>query len=334
MMKPVLSLCLTVFLISTVPAQKIKMLSLGNPASLRGLSVVNDQLIWVSGSAGTVGISTDAGTSWKWITVPHYEKTDFRDVEAFSDQEAVITGTTQPAVILKTKDGGKTWKTVFQDSSLSIFLDAMDFSGNNGILIGDPVDKKVFLARTKNRGDDWEILTGKTQPAIEKGEAFFAASGSNIKWLPNHHFVYVSGGKKSNLYLDSSGKLILRLSQGMETTGANSIAINPSNPNLAFVTGGDFSKDSIVNGNALLISLHPFYQRLPHRPPHGYRSCVEYINAQTLICCGTSGVDISTDGGMNWKLISTKSFHVCGKSKTGKSVFLAGAHGAIARLVW
>ena len=332
MIKPVLSLCLTIFLISTVPAQKIKMLSLGNPASLRGLSAVNDQLIWVSGSAGTVGISTDAGTSWKWITVPHYEKTDFRDVEAFSDQEAVIMGITQPAVILKTKDGGKTWKTVFQDSSL--FLDAMDFSANNGILIGDPVNNKVFFAQTKNRGDDWEILSANTQPATEKGEAFFAASGSNIKWLPDHHFVYASGGKKSNLYLDGSGKLNLRLSQGRETTGANSIAVNPSNPNQVFVTGGDFSKDSIINGNALRISLRPFDQQLPHRPPHGYRSCVEYINDQTLICCGTSGVDISTDGGMNWKLISTKSFHVCGKSKTGKSVFLAGAHGAIARLLW
>ena len=64
------------------------------------ISVVNDQIVWVSGSEGTVGLSTNGGTSWKWIRVPRYEKSDFRDIEAFSDREAVIMGITEPAVIL------------------------------------------------------------------------------------------------------------------------------------------------------------------------------------------------------------------------------------------
>lgn len=328
------TLSLSLLLVFAARAQQIKMLSFGNPASLRGLSVLNDQVIWVCGSAGTAGLSTNGGISWRWITVPGYEKTDFRDVEAFSDQEALIMGTTLPAVILKTKDGGKTWKTVFEDSSKSAFLDAMDFSGDQGILIGDPVNNRLFLAESKNRGEDWDVRSQKILSLTEKGEAFFAASGSNIKWLPGHHYACVSGGKKSSLYIDSTGKFLLQVAQGKETTGANSIAVNPANPNQAFITGGDFSKDSIINGNALRIRFHPFQQQKPDHPPHGYRSCVEYISDQTLICCGTSGVDISTDGGMNWKLISTKSFHVCGKAKSGRSVFLAGAHGAIARLFW
>jgi hypothetical protein len=70
----------------------------------------------------------------------------------------------------------------------------------------------------------------------------------------------------------------------------------------------------------------------PHAPPHGYRSCVEYITKDKLITCGTTGVDISTDGGKNWKLISKEGFHVCRKSKNGSAVFLAGANGRIARL--
>lgn len=324
----------SLFLACALRAQKIEMLSLANPASLRGLCAVNDRVVWVSGSAGTVGLSTDAGINWKWITVPGYEKTDFRDVEAFSDQEALIMGITEPAVILKTKDGGKTWKKTFQDSSRSVFLDAMDFSGNNGILIGDPVDNKIFLARTVNGGDSWKIVTGKGRSVCEPGEAFFAASGTNIKWLHANQYAYVSGGKESKLYLDDSRKFPLLLSHGNESSGANSIAVNPTNPNTAFIAGGDFSKDSIISGNAVIISFHPFHQQIPHNPPHGYRSCVEYINDRMLICCGTSGVDISADGGMNWKLISTRSFHVCRKAKTGKVIYLAGAHGAVGRLVW
>jgi hypothetical protein len=119
--------------------------------------------------------------------------------------------------------------------------------------------------------------------------------------------------------------------QGRETTGANSIAINPVNSNQAYIVGGDFKHDTVQSGNSLLVQMNPFNQKASTTPPHGYRSCVEYINEYQMICCGTSGVDISYDGGLHWKLISDKSFHVCRKSKTGNAVFLAGSHGTIAR---
>jgi len=60
---------------------------------------------------------------------------------------------------------------------------------------------------------------------------------------------------------------------------------------------------------------------------------VEFINHSKLIACGTSGVDFSTDGGLNWQLLTKEGFHVCRMSKKGKSVFLAGKGGRIARLV-
>jgi len=52
-----------------------------------------------------------------------------------------------------------------------------------------------------------------------------------------------------------------------------------------------------------------------------------------LITCGTSGVDVSMDGGLNWKLISSEGFHACAKAKKGKAVFLAGKDGRIAKVV-
>jgi hypothetical protein len=61
---------------------------------------------------------------------------------------------------------------------------------------------------------------------------------------------------------------------------------------------------------------------------------VEYISKTKLITCGTSGIDISEDAGMNWKQISTESFHVCQKAKKGKSVYLAGGNGRVAKLIW
>jgi hypothetical protein len=239
-------------------------------------------------------------------------------------------GITEPAVILSTTDGGNSWKTVFEDTSKAAFLDAMDFSGDQAAVVGDPVDDQIFFAGSPDKGATWHVHSPSGFMRTAAGESFFAASGTNIQHLANGTWVLISGGKKSCIYFDGS-RIPLLMTQGRETTGANSIAINPVNGNQAFIVGGDFKQDTAQSGNSLLIQLNPFSQKAPFAPPHGYRSCVAYINERDMICCGTTGVDISYDAGLHWKLISDKSFHVCRKSKTGHTVFLAGIHGTIAR---
>ncbi len=194
MLKILLALIIFILPVSFIEAQQIRLLTSGRPVSLRGLSVVNDQIIWVSGTGGSVGLSTDAGENWKWIQVHGYEKTDFRDIEAFSDQEAVIMGITEPAVILRTTDGGKNWTATLEDSAKSVFLDAMDFSGDDAVLVGDPDKEKIFFARSSDRGKSW-IKSASGLETTVSGEAFFAASGSNIRFIPGDGFALVSGGK-------------------------------------------------------------------------------------------------------------------------------------------
>src|ERR1043165_9512867 len=96
----------SLIIIQSIQAQlpNVKVLTSGVKTSLRGLSVVNDNVIWVSGSNGTVAKSLNGGKSWKWITVKGFEKTDFRDIEAFNAATAVIMGISEPAYILKTND--------------------------------------------------------------------------------------------------------------------------------------------------------------------------------------------------------------------------------------
>src|SRR6478672_4920027 len=112
-----------------VDAQKpiINILDSGRKTSLRGLSVVDDNVLWASGSSGTVARSTNGGKTFEWITIPGYQQRDFRDVEAFDANTALIMAVAEPAIILKTKDAGNTWKKVFEDSTKGMFLDAMDF---------------------------------------------------------------------------------------------------------------------------------------------------------------------------------------------------------------
>ncbi len=329
--------CITLSVFSISQQTSIKILESGKRVSLRGLSVVDDNIIWASGSGGSVARSTDGGNTFTWMKVPGYEKSDFRDIEAFDKNTAIIMGITTPAVILKTKDGGQTWRKVFEDTTKGAFFDAMDFSKPQyGWLVGDPVNNHFFLAQTFDYGETWN---GSYRDApgtkVKDGEAFFASSGTNIKMIGyGYHFLLVSGGKASRLfggiYNDS-----IPIMQGKESTGANSIAIYDKKK--AVIVGGDFSKDTISSNNCVLIDeVDPIKHAnfsFPQTNPHGYRSCVIYINKKTLLTCGTSGVDISNDGGMNWELITKDGFHVCQKAKKGKAVFLAG-NGRIAKLIY
>ena len=56
----------------------------------RGLSVVNEKVIWASGAGGTIILTIDGGKTWSVIAVPGAEKVDFRDVEAFDANTAYI----------------------------------------------------------------------------------------------------------------------------------------------------------------------------------------------------------------------------------------------------
>ena len=329
------------FLLTLIPlslsAQQIEILTSGVNTSIRGLSVVNDNILWVSGSNGTVGKSTDGGKNWRWITVKGYEKNDFRDIEAFSDKTAIIMAIAEPAYILKTTDGGENWNLVYSDSTKGVFLDAMDFyDKKNGVIVGDPVDSKFYIIKTTDGGNTWARIPWVMQSNSVAGEGCFAASGTNIHYFKNKDFLFVSGGPQSRLHDDSGGRII-PIIQGRETTGANSIAVKKRSykvHNRFVIVGGDFGNNKDTTQNCILTHDGGETWIKPATPPHGYRSCVDYISRKMLIACGTSGVDISTDKGMNWKLLSEESFHVCQKAKKGKAVFLAGGNGRIARLIY
>lgn len=314
----------------------VKVLQSGKRVSFRGLSVVTDKVVWASGSNGTVVRSVDGGDNWEWMTVPDYEKRDFRDIEAFDANTAIIVGIAEPAVILKTNDGGKSWRKVFEDTAKGMFLDAMAFFDNrNGAVIGDPVkNNQAFEAYTTDQGETWQKRMYYAYPnahTLEEGEAFFASSGTNLHMLTaTGHFLMVSGGKASRLF-HTGEKYPLPLMQGKESTGANSVAVFKNRK--AVIVGGDFSKDAIDTGNCVLVNLETMAFSKPQTNPHGYRSCVVFLNKNKLVACGTSGVDISTDGGNHWTLIAKESFHVVQKAKKGKAVFLAGGNGKLAKLI-
>jgi photosystem II stability/assembly factor-like uncharacterized protein len=313
----------------TAGAQKVKVLTSGETTSLRGLSVVSNKIIWVSGSNGMVGESLDAGETWNWMQVKGFEKTDFRDIEAFDAVTAAVMGVSEPAYILKTIDAGKTWKLVYENKTKGMFLDAMEFwNEQSGIVIGDPINNKFFIERTFDGGNTWRDIPKQNYPVADSGEACFASSGTNIRALAKDEACFVTGGLRSRLFIRDK-KIDLPILQGKESTGANSVAVK--NKKTLIVVGGDFTKPDVTEKNSFITNDGGKTWTAPAVAPHGYRSCVEYLADKNWISCGLNGVDYSVDDGKTWYLISDESFHVCRKAKDGKSVFLAGMNGKVGK---
>ncbi len=314
-----------------VNAQAVKVLTSGTKTSLRGLSVVTDKIIWASGSNGTVAKSSDGGETWTWLTIKGFEKKDFRDIEAFNDSTAIIMAIEEPAYILKTTNAGVTWKTVYENEKKGMFLDAMDFvDDKHGVVVGDPINGLFFIARTNNGGETWEEDLINKKPIADSGEACFASSGTNIQMLNASTYALVSGGLSAHLFMNKR-KRALPILQGKESTGANSIAFKSKK--YGIVVGGDFNKKDSTKNNCFITKNRGKSWFQPKITPTGYRSCIQHISKKTWITCGLNGVDFTQDNGSTFTRISEQSFHVCGRSRFGKTTFLAGSMGKIAVLI-
>jgi photosystem II stability/assembly factor-like uncharacterized protein len=320
------------FLFYETDAQTIKLLNTNVQSSFRGLSVVDDHVIWVSGSGGTIGRSVDGGEHWRFITIPGFEKTEFRDIEGFDALTAVAMGIGHPAYILRTIDGGEHWDVVFKDTTTGMFLDAMEFwNQESGIVLGDPVDGRFFIGRTFDGGKTWRGIPTENRPKADSGEACFASSGTNVVKLNKAEAIFISGGFSTHLYIRDE-RIPIPLIYGKESTGANGIAVK--NEKTFLVVGGDFNDPKNPVGNMVLTrNSGKTWEFPPNDSTSGYRSGACYIQKKKWLACGLNGVDMSVDDGKKFRNISSTGFHVCKKAKKGNAVFLAGGKGRIAKLI-
>jgi len=315
--------------------QTYELSSLSNETntSIRGVSVVSDSVVWVSGSKGFIGKSTDGGKTWKWTKPKGYEQLDFRDIEAFDANHAVIVNAGSPAYILLTNDGGKSWKETYKNTDSLIFLDGMDFwDQKNGIIFGDPIHKQMQLLITNDGGESWIDASSRMKLQLADGEAGFAASGTTIQTLAGGKVWIATGGTHSHIYIaDDYGmtwkKYPCPILQGGNSTGVFSIDFRNENQGIA--VGGDYVKDKENSNNVLLTQDGGKSWMKPSRQVFGFRSGVVWYDDKTCFVTGTSGTDVSRDGGQYWYHISDESFNTIKKAKKGNLIILAGNKGLI-----
>lgn len=312
-------------------------------ASLRGLSVVSEKVIWASGTGGTVLRTVDGGVNWQVLKVPEAEKLDFRDIEAFDENTAYILsiGNGESSRIYKTIDGGKRWKLQFQNTNEKAFFDALAFwDKQNGVAMSDPVNGEYLFYATVD-GENWEPLGRKsateyTKPvgAVAKdGEAAFAASGTCLLTNDANTIFLVSGGNDARVFRSENRGLNWTAAdtpivKGTAGSGIFSIAMFDSKKGA--IVGGNYEKPNDITNNLAFTNDGGKTWKLA-KGLNGYRSGVSYIDKKTLVAVGSSGSDISKDGGKTWRNLDQENYNAV-QAKGKNAVWAVGANGLVAKL--
>jgi photosystem II stability/assembly factor-like uncharacterized protein len=320
----------------------------GTEASLRGLSAVNQNVVWACGSRGTVVRTLDAGTNWIARTVPGLEQVEIRSIHAWDDQRAMIATAGQPALILKTRDGGANWKRIYELTSPQAFIDGLKIEDDGfGLAFSDPIDSKLLIAKTVDAGDSWSAVDSTRVPAIDVGEAGFAASNSSLFVQAEHAWIGLGGGSrgpsrifKSTDRGESWTAIPVPPIQRGESAGIFSIAFDSGQSGVA--VGGDYRLEGSDEQNIAISDDGGVSWRQPTgRRPRGFRSCVVAATdpkkkgqsqQPRWLACGPSGCDWSSDRD-SWNALSEVGFHTLNVSRD-HVVWASGAGGRIGRLNW
>ena len=304
----------------------------GVKVRLRGISAVSGDIAWASGREGTVLRTVDGGKRWQAIKVPRANELDFRDVEGFDADTAVVLsiGPGEASRVYRTEDGGKRWKLTLQNEDPRAFFDCMAFDGDKGWMMGDPVDGRFQVYATQDAGRNWKLLPAG--PKAGEGEAAFAASGTCIAFAQGALMIG-TGGSQARVHVSRDGGSTWQasdsgMSRGKPEAGVFSLAPTPLG---VFAVGGDYKAEQ-APGNAAEWRLgnkqNPLIAAIA---PRGYRSGAGCVDATPLKCVavGPSGVDAWNS--VAWSKVSDTGYDAI--DLAGSIGWISGDAGRIARVV-
>lgn len=310
--------------------------NLDSSASIRGLCTVSEDVIWLSGSKGTVAKSVDKGETWEVLPVEGGENLDFRDIQAFDDKTAIImsSGVGNKSKIYKTTDGGYTWDVVHVNTDKTGFFNGIAFwNEHKGILAGDPVDGHLYIAITNDGGDTWEKVHQSRIPETNYQEFGFAGSGTHVVIYEEGQTWIGTGGKSARIFHSQDWGETWEVSdtpinQGKSSTGIFSIKFKDHSFGLA--VGGDYNNTRDAKNNVIVTRDKGETWSLIDDHME-FRSCVDYVDG-FFIAVGSSGSSYSHNNGTSWHPIDVMGFHTLSIGKNKESIWAAGSEGKIARL--
>ncbi|KGO90725.1 WD40/YVTN/BNR-like repeat-containing protein [Flavobacterium suncheonense] len=298
---PLLAPSFTEVVIDTLLSEKL---------SIRALTIDNDK-VWYAANNGNYGcISLKDNKRFVGNIQRDTLKLEFRSMAQTKDNIFVLS-IANPGLLYRISKDGKETQLVYEEKGEKVFYDAISFwNDKEGMAVGDPTDDCFSLLITRDGGETWTKISCDNLPKLAEGEAFFAASNTNIIIKGEKTWV-VSGGKKSRVfYSEDKGKswqaIETPIVQGSAMTGMFSADFYDET--LGFATGGDYEKPQQNFGNKIIThDGGKTWNKVGENEGYGYGSCVQFVpgsNGNELLTVGASGVYYSYDQGKTWRKIA------------------------------
>lgn len=307
--------------------------------SLRGISVVDENVAWFGGANGTIIKTTDGGKSLYFTKTPSNGDTlDYRDIHGFNADTAILLNSGYAGKIYRTENGGTSWNKVFNFPVDQLFFDAVEFVDDQfGLAYSDPINGMHFVLVSGIYGKRWITPPPENLiPALD-GEAAFAASGSSIAFTPSKRAFIGLGGPKGRILVSEHPykdwlAIETPIFQGGPTRGIYSISFKDNLNGVA--VGGDYTlPDTSMAENSIFTNDGGLTWNNPETYLSGYRSCVAFCQPlNSFIAVGTNGIDISRDNGINWTRITDINLNSIQFVKSSNIGYMLGSKGQIYKI--
>jgi hypothetical protein len=284
--------------------------------SIRAIVAIDKDRVYYAGSEGDIGFFGETEKS-KPIQFLKFQDTivpNFRSL-AQNKEAFFALSIANPALLYKiSKD--KT-ELVYTESHEKAFYDALQFfdDGIHGIAVGDPTEDCASVLLTSDGGTSWYKVSCTDLPQFAVGEAFFAASNTNIKTMGSTVWIASGGTKarvlKSNDYGKTWQVFNTPMMQGIGPQGIYSIDF--ADKNNGIIIGGDYSKPEENNATkAITTDGGKTWMLVANNQNPNYKSCVQYVpntNGQEVFAVGVTGVSYSNTAGATWTEVSKDSYY-------------------------
>ena len=279
-----------------------------------------DGKVWYSGTDSKFGfINMNNKADKKQIKLSD-KKLQFRTL-AQNKKNFYVINIESPAYFFQIDKKTLEFKIVFNDNDSTAFYDALKFTDNNfGLAFSDPsANQRLNISQTRNAGANWiNCKNCKDFPYLEKGEAAFAASNTNIASFGNTIWI-ATGGSKSRIYKminrDCNWKVFeTPFTQGTSSQGIYSIDFYDKNFGIA--VGGDYTKQTEnINNIATTNDGGQTWQIQASGQNAGYMTCVKFrpkTKGKEIVAVGDQHISFSLDFGKTWTKISDeKNLYTC-----------------------
>lgn len=293
--------------IASIEVSKFKI----NNSSIRAIVAIDTNTVYYAGSKGDFGHTKDAGKSWNTEQITYQDSIipQFRSLAKNGDDYFALS-IANPALLYKiSKD--KT-ELVYTENNKLVFYDSLHFfeDGLHGIAVGDPTEDCPSVILTFDGGKSWGKIECSSLPKFDDGEAFFAASNTNIKTIGSTVWIASGGNKARVLKSDDFGKtwqiFETPVIQGTGPQGIYSIDFFDKNNGIAI--GGDYSKPKENKANkAITKDGGKTWTLVSDNQNPSYKSCVQYVpntQGKEVFAVGVTGISFSNDRGYTWKEVS------------------------------